>query len=129
MYKSYPPTADFRKYLCPCCGYPTLSVRGSFEICGVCDWEDDGQNDGNANETLGGPNGDYSLTEARSNFQNFATMYRPSDPRFSRFNKEKLKEIIDLYEQSFQSKNSSQIKLLFDRAESLATQLRTGHGN
>lgn len=29
---------------CPCCGFRTLAEpeRGSYQICGVCDWEDDG---------------------------------------------------------------------------------------
>lgn len=30
-------------YTCPCCGYKTLSEerRGSYDICGICGWEDD----------------------------------------------------------------------------------------
>lgn len=30
-------------FTCPCCGFKTLSeeTRGSFEICVLCDWEDD----------------------------------------------------------------------------------------
>ena len=56
------------RYLCPCCRYKTLTDRGGFEICPVCFWEDDGQNDHNADEVLGGPNGSLSLTEARRNF-------------------------------------------------------------
>ncbi len=32
------------KYTCPCCGYQTLSEPppGTYEICPVCFWEDDG---------------------------------------------------------------------------------------
>lgn len=26
---------------CPCCNYKTLSVRGQYDICRVCFWEDD----------------------------------------------------------------------------------------
>lgn len=26
---------------CPCCGEPTISARGEYEICEVCGWEDD----------------------------------------------------------------------------------------
>ncbi|MBO3740922.1 hypothetical protein J5X75_25745 [Actinoplanes sp. NEAU-H7] len=55
-------------YTCPCCGYVTLSTRGHFEICAVCFWEDDGQDDHDADEVYGGPNGALSLTEARRNF-------------------------------------------------------------
>ena len=66
-------------YRCPCCGFKTLAALGSFEICKVCYWEDDGQDDHDADEVRGGPNGDLSLTEARANFGK----YGASDPRFS----------------------------------------------
>lgn len=54
---------------CPCCGFLTLEERGNFDICPLCRWEDDGQNDPYADEVWGGPNGDCSLTEARKNFE------------------------------------------------------------
>ena len=56
---------------CPCCGYQTLSARGIYDICQVCFWEDDGQDDETAGEVWGGPNGDLSLTQARKNFMAF----------------------------------------------------------
>ncbi|HEI2325144.1 TPA: hypothetical protein SI485_004590, partial [Escherichia coli] len=28
-------------YKCPCCGYLTLPERGQYDICPVCQWEDD----------------------------------------------------------------------------------------
>lgn len=65
--------------VCPCCGYPTLEWRGRFDGCHVCGWEDDGQDDPRADEVFGGPNSDYSLTEARRNFIDHRTQYRPSD--------------------------------------------------
>ncbi len=68
-------------YSCPCCGYPTLSERGGYEICPLCDWEDDGQDDPRADEVWGGPNGSYSLSQARSNFAAFGIMYSPDDQR------------------------------------------------
>ena len=52
------------KQTCPCCQSRTLSERGAFEICPVCKWEDDGQDDENAHEVTGGPNA-TSLIEAR----------------------------------------------------------------
>jgi hypothetical protein len=52
-------------YTCPSCGYPTLPERGQYDICEICDWEDDGQDDNEANEVYGGPNGELSLTESR----------------------------------------------------------------
>jgi hypothetical protein len=54
---------------CPCCGLPTLRERASYEICAVCWWEDDGQDDPRASEVWGGPNGRYSLAEARANYR------------------------------------------------------------
>jgi hypothetical protein len=52
-------------FTCPSCGFPTLYHQGIFEICAVCDWEDDGQDDEDADDILGGPNGKLSLTEYR----------------------------------------------------------------
>lgn len=69
------------KYLCPCCGLPTLNARSNYYICPICFWEDDGQDDADAGDVRGGPNHDYSLTEARANFAAHLTMYRPSDTR------------------------------------------------
>ena len=63
---------------CPCCGYDTLVERVGYEICYLCNWEDDGQDDPHADEVWGGPNGDYSLSEARENFQKYGIMYRPT---------------------------------------------------
>jgi hypothetical protein len=53
---------------CPCCGFPTLSDHAAYEICAVCNWEDDGQDNDNADEIVGGPNGTLSLTQARIDF-------------------------------------------------------------
>ena len=53
---------------CPCCGYATLDARGEYDICTVCWWEDDGQDNDNANIVRGGPNSNLSLTRARINF-------------------------------------------------------------
>jgi hypothetical protein len=59
------------RYRCPCCRYRTLFSRGHFEICPVCFWEDDGQDDHDADIVRGGPNGSLSLTAARANFDDF----------------------------------------------------------
>ena len=75
---------------CPCCGYPTINGRAKYEICPLCGWEDDGQDDEQwgpsgsprPNEVAGGPNHDYSLAEARTNFAMYFTMYRPTDRDF-----------------------------------------------
>lgn len=60
---------------CPCCGYPTLEERAYYEICRLCDWEDDGQDEVEADEVWGGPNGDYSITAARKNFKKHVIKY------------------------------------------------------
>lgn len=67
------------RFLCPCCFMPTLSERAGFDICPICFWEDDGQDSDDSDIVRGGPNHDYSLSEARNNFIKHHTMYRPSD--------------------------------------------------
>lgn len=60
-------TALGRRYPCPCCGYLTLGEppTGTYEICDVCFWEDDGVQfrdldyEGGANKV--------SLNQARAN--------------------------------------------------------------
>ncbi len=37
-------------------------------MCPICQWEDDGQDNADADVIRGGPNGPLSLTEARRNF-------------------------------------------------------------
>lgn len=58
----------YQAYHCPCCRYKTLTERGGFQICPVCFWEDDGQDDHDADVVRGGPNGTLSLTQARANY-------------------------------------------------------------
>jgi hypothetical protein len=52
---------------CPCCGARTLGQRGDYDICPVCWWEDDGQDNPQADIVMGGPNYHQSLTQARVN--------------------------------------------------------------
>ena len=60
-----------KRFGCPCCGCLTLDERGGSDICDVCYWEDDGQDDHNADAVLGGPNGRLSLSQARANYREF----------------------------------------------------------
>ena len=60
-----------KTYRCPCCRYKTLHGRAGYEICKVCFWEDDGQDDHDADDVRGGTNGVLSLNEARLNFLEF----------------------------------------------------------
>jgi hypothetical protein len=84
---------DAGRVTCPCCGYPTINERTAYEICSLCAWEDDGQDDNPhrpegyhdyfaPDDVAGGPNHDYSLTEARENFATNLTSYRPADIDF-----------------------------------------------
>ncbi|MDR3544129.1 MAG: CPCC family cysteine-rich protein [Desulfosporosinus sp.] len=67
------------KYPCPCCGTKILDERGADEICPICFWQDDGQDDHDAEDVRGGPNGVWSLTQARKNFK----LYGAYDLRFA----------------------------------------------
>lgn len=66
---------EVRYFDCPCCGLPTITDPGGYDICSVCWWEDDGQNDDTADQIWGGPNGQYSLKAARANFEAHGHMY------------------------------------------------------
>lgn len=124
-------------FLCPCCGYPTLTKRVAWDICILCFWEDDGQDDPHANEVWGGPNSNYSLTEARENFRRYYTMYRPSDERA--FNNGRVKKsssgkilldkvalkvsIIEKYQQLFNATDEKQKQNLWQEIEKLEKKL------
>jgi hypothetical protein len=54
---------------CPCCRCKTLRQRGFYDICHVCFWEDDGQDDYDADVVRGGPNYSLSLTQAQENYR------------------------------------------------------------
>lgn len=50
-------------YRCPCCGSCTISEPGTYELCNVCNWEDDPIQFEDP-DFAGGAN-KYSLNEAR----------------------------------------------------------------
>lgn len=56
-------------YACPCCGYKTLLQKppGTYEICHVCHWEDDGVQYYDP-DYVGGANQDFSLRIAQKYF-------------------------------------------------------------
>jgi hypothetical protein len=56
-------------YRCPCCGCRTLPTPESMQLCPVCWWEDDGQEDGDAAEVRLTVNGALSLAQARDHYQ------------------------------------------------------------
>ncbi len=66
---------DPERFPCQCCGFPTIFVPGRYEMCSLCDWEDeDYPEDVNYG---GGPNGPYNLFAARVNFEAHGCMSAP----------------------------------------------------
>jgi hypothetical protein len=75
------PWRPVASYFCPCCKYRTLQSRGDFEICKICFWEDDGQDEHDADVVRGGPNYHLSLRQAQANFAAFGA----TEERFLEF--------------------------------------------
>ncbi|WP_176668844.1 CPCC family cysteine-rich protein [Variovorax sp. SG517] len=63
------PFKEKSPYSCPCCFCLTLLQRGAYEICPVCFWEDDGQDELDLFAVRGGPNRALSLAQARANYR------------------------------------------------------------
>lgn len=84
----------FEKLLaCPCCNYQTLVQRGEYDICPVCFWEDDGNNNPSQ---YSGPN-HMTLLEGRRNFEVYGACSEEEvklvDPdRYEIYNKAKRKD-------------------------------------
>ena len=103
---------------CPCCGYPTLEKRARFEICILCDWEDDGQDEPYSDEVWEGPNGDYSLTEARMNFKKHFIMYR--DFQQTKEEMEEKNSLMILFDKlSEYEQSSSEYSILIEQIEDI----------
>lgn len=67
------------RFSCPCCGYPSLTSRGMTEICPLCEWQDDGRDNAQADLVpTSGCNSPWSLAQARSNFETHGCKYDPS---------------------------------------------------
>ncbi|WP_186774363.1 CPCC family cysteine-rich protein [Chitinophaga pinensis] len=75
IYDTYLQANGIELCTCPGCGFPSLTDRGEFEICIICFWEDDGQDDNEGSILSGlfeelqlsGPNDKLSLRENRIN--------------------------------------------------------------
>ena len=52
---------------CPCCDYKTIQEKGSYEICPVCKWENDGNDDINVYSSCNR----LTLKEGISNFKKY----------------------------------------------------------
>ena len=74
---------------CPCCFYRTLEVRGQYNVCPVCFWEDDGSD---LLEQYS-PVNRMTLQEARINFSESGMMNKS-------FSNSKMKEAILMYPRS-----------------------------
>ncbi|MCL2449927.1 MAG: hypothetical protein FWD17_13355 [Polyangiaceae bacterium] len=72
-----PEAGPFR---CPCCRFRTLDERSGLDICPVCFWQDDGQDDADADVVRGGWNYTLSLTRARKNYARFGACEKRSIP-------------------------------------------------
>lgn len=55
---------------CPCCHNKTLSERGQYFICPICDWEDDGIDEDHLSHCNG-----MKLSEAQSRFRKKGSIY------------------------------------------------------
>ena len=78
---------QFKAFRCPCCKFKTLYGQGQDEICPVCFWHDDGQDEADAERVRGGPNGLLSLRQAQLNFKQIGAIderwkgkVRPPEP-------------------------------------------------
>jgi hypothetical protein len=67
----FAPRREGMRYRCPCCHYKTLEERGGYDICEVCFWEDDGQDDQDADTQRSLSPNHMSLTLARANYRRF----------------------------------------------------------
>lgn len=126
--KAATPLPDGARSSCPCCGYPTLAGRAMYQICELCWWEDDGQDDGNADVVMGSPNQDYSLTEARANFERYEVMYPPErDPRLLGPDSETMlalkRELMATFEGMMTAQSGDELDAAWARARDLEQQL------
>jgi hypothetical protein len=63
---------------CLCCGFKTLAMPEAQELCQVCWWQDDGQDDRDADVVRRTVNGNLSLSEGRRNYKHL----QAADPRY-----------------------------------------------
>jgi hypothetical protein len=95
-----------------------LGERASYDICRICWWEDDGQDDNDADDVRGGPNGVFSLSEARANFERYLVMYPPDqDTRITGPDSEDVvrikRELIGAFDGMMHDGNAERLKVLW----------------
>ena len=121
--------SKFIRFSCPCCGYPTLDERGGYDICQICWWEDDGQDDPDADVVRGGPNHHYSLTDARVNFEKYLVMYPPEkDTRIGGADSEKVislkRNLLAIFDRMLEEPSSEELNNLWKEVEKIQKALR-----
>ncbi|QTD38698.1 hypothetical protein JL193_05375 [Polaribacter batillariae] len=45
LFESYLKQYEELSFICASCGYPTINKPASYEVCSICEWEDNGYND------------------------------------------------------------------------------------
>jgi hypothetical protein len=80
---------------CPICGYMTLATRCDHDICGICFWQDDGQDNPEADNNYIGPNQVHSINTFRVEIydwlEEFKSVEKPMDSIEKRIGQELLK--------------------------------------
>lgn len=74
MAQEFTPTLREAQADCPCCGYRTLTERHRWEICDLCDWEDECSEPFDPDKPSGANHG-FTLREAQANFVDHLNMY------------------------------------------------------
>lgn len=140
------PTHNDGMKSCLCCGYPTVKepVTGLFddymgpdEPCVVCGWTYDHRENPTPpemEEVFEGfaedyPNGDYPLSESRTNFEAHGTMYRPEDSdhfeKSTRHTRTMLrKEITALFDSLMEKSVDAEIKDIWSSIREKLTTLK-----
>ncbi len=109
------------KATCPCCGYPTQPAPISRQRCYLCQWMDEGQDDHNADQTVGEGNGTYTLKQARKNFASGLTLFAPDDATtYAKIQKNAevlaaKKKTTELYYDLIRSTDSKQANLIWKK--------------
>lgn len=92
------------KYRCPCCGYYTFYEKpeGTYSICEVCFWEDEGISDAYAMDVCG-TNHVSCLNEARENFVKYGACEKEM-VKYTRKPKKEELQGIDTFSKEFWEK-------------------------
>lgn len=107
-------------YTCPCCWFPTLRKRNVYDICQICNWEDDWQDFFNQNIVKWWPNWNLSLLEAKKNIYWFFDYDKILFLLKDNYNKKYiLNLILDIlkYEELFDDTNDKSYELLIKELE------------